>query len=543
MVSRLKKIWGHLSVKIVLGILIAIIPLNIIAIQSMINMNQQMRDSTRYTIQNISDVYAASLNAAMDRADRYMYNLLNKESYGIEMREQSDTTDYMNGKIWSTRDMNDNLPVSEWFCGHYVYLSEKEELAYSSTTGHIQQSASMKNYLNDNIALMENQRKWTVMEVDNIQYLFHIVRNNGIIYGSFIDITAVLNEISDSIHYTDYSVTYVDKKEVSEQPNEVIVNTAFNKSIGVLCIKIENVNIFGTEKVWEKIQQAVIILCLACAPFMFAFLRKHVIKPLNQLNKAHYQIEIGNWDYRITDKASSMEINHAFQSFNQMAENMKDLRLENMQKELEKQKVELNNLQLQIRPHFLLNTFNLMFNLTSKGDMKSIQSLILYLSDYFRYIFRSGKDLELFDKELKLIKGYMESVKLRYPDRIDMVYSIDPEISLVRVPPLLIHNFVENIIKHALKSEGTLYIILCATYEDRVVTFQISDDGNGMSQDEMDYINRGEFVKEPGSHVGLANSYKRLKYFYGDTASIHVDSELNVGTMFTVSFPYDLEEC
>ena len=183
MVSRLKKIWGHLSVKIVLGILIAIIPLNIIAIQSMINMNQQMRDSTRYTIQNISDVYAASLNAAMDRADRYMYNLLNKESYGIEMREQSDTTDYMNGKIWSTRDMNDNLPVSEWFCGHYVYLSEKEELAYSSTTGHIQQSASMKNYLNDNIALMENQRKWTVMEVDNIQYLFHIVRNNGIIYG------------------------------------------------------------------------------------------------------------------------------------------------------------------------------------------------------------------------------------------------------------------------------------------------------------------------------------------------------------------------
>lgn len=543
MMSRLKEIWGHLSVKIILGILIAIIPLNIIAIQSMINMDQQMRDTTRYTIQNISDVYATSLNAAMDRADRYMYNLVNKESYGIQMREQSDTIDYMNGKIWSIRDMNNNLPVSEWFCGHYVYLPEKDELAYSSTNGHISQSAAMKSYLNDHIALMDNQRKWTVMKVDNVQYLFHIVSSNGIVYGSFIDLTAVLNEISDSIHYTNYSVAYVDKKEVSAHPNEVIINTELNKAIGTLCIKIENVNIFGTEKVWEKIQQALIILCLACAPFMLSFLRKLVIKPLNQLNKAHYQIEIGNWDYRIKDKANSMEINHVFQSFNQMAENMKDLKLDNMQKELEKQQLELTNLQLQIRPHFLLNTFNLMFNLTSKGDMKNIQSLILYLSDYFRYIFRSENELELFDKELKLIKGYMESVKLRYPGRIDIVYSIDPEIPMVMVPPLLIHNFVENIIRHALKSEGKLHIMLCATYEERVVTFQISDDGNGMPQDEVDYINRGGFVDDTGSHVGLANSYKLLKYFYGDTASIHVDSELNGGTMFTISFPYDLEEC
>ena len=261
------------------------------------------------------------------------------------------------------------------------------------------------------------------------------------------------------------------------------------------------------------------------------------------MNKAHDQIKIGNWDYRIRQNANSMEMEQVFQSFNQMAENMKDLRLENMQKELEKQKLELNNLQLQIRPHFLLNTFNLMFNLTSKGDMKSIQGLILYLSDYFRYIFRSGKDLELFDKELGLIEGYIESVKLRYPNRIDIVYSIDPEVSMVRVPPLLIHNFVENIIKHALKPEGTLHIMLCATYEKGSVIFQISDDGNGMPQDEVDCINRGEFVEETGSHVGIANSYKRMKYFYGDTATIHVDSELNVGTMFTISFPYDLEEC
>ena len=113
MIGRFKKIWGHLSVKMLLGILIAIIPLNIIAIQSMININQQLKVSTRYTVQNISDLYTTNLNGAMTRADRYMYDLLNKKSYGIEMRKQNNTTEYMNSKIWTIRDMNDNLPVSE----------------------------------------------------------------------------------------------------------------------------------------------------------------------------------------------------------------------------------------------------------------------------------------------------------------------------------------------------------------------------------------------------------------------------------------------
>ena len=169
--------------------------------------------------------------------------------------------------------------------------------------------------------------------------------------------------------------------------------------------------------------------------------------------------------------------------------------------------------------------------------------MILYLADYFRYIFRNENELESFDKELKLIKGYMESLQLRYPDRIDIVYSIDPEVSMVMVPPLIIHDFVDNIVKRALKAVGRLHVMFCATYEDGVVIFQISDDGYGMSQEEVDYINQGSFINDIGAHIGISNSYKLLKYFYGDSVSIHVESQLNVGTIFTISFPYSLEEC
>lgn len=58
--------------------------------------------------------------------------------------------------------------------------------------------------------------------------------------------------------------------------------------------------------------------------------------------------------------------------------------------------------------------------------------------------------MELFDKELALIQGYVEVTQIRYPDGLSIIYDIDPEIRLVRVPPLLIHNFIENVVKHAL---------------------------------------------------------------------------------------------
>lgn len=58
--------------------------------------------------------------------------------------------------------------------------------------------------------------------------------------------------------------------------------------------------------------------------------------------------------------------------------------------------MELKNLQLQIHPHFLLNTFNLVYTLAQRKETGAIQDIVIYLSEYFRYIFRSGKSLELF---------------------------------------------------------------------------------------------------------------------------------------------------
>ena len=170
---------------------------------------------------------------------------------------------------------------------------------------------------------------------------------------------------------------------------------------------------------------------------------------------------------------------------------------------------------------------------------------MLYLSEYFRHIFRSEKELEIFSKEQKLIEGYIRVASIRYDGMISAEYSYDPEISYVRVPPLLVHNFIENSVKYGVKPDQVLHISVEGYYEEGAVTFIISDDGNGMAEDVLkrsQSIAAGEYICEDDySHVGLQNSIKRLKYFYGASASIQIDSAKGEGTCIAVSFPYDLE--
>ena len=149
----------------------------------------------------------------------------------------------------------------------------------------------------------------------------------------------------------------------------------------------------------------------------------------------------------------------------------------------------------------------------------------------------------MFDHEMALIKEYLHVSSFKYPDAFDISYQINPCISMVRVPALLLHNFVENIISHSLVPGRVIHIVFYAEYEDKTVTIQISDDGRGMTPENVEMINNADFHDIPDDmHVGIRNSIKRLKYHYGQKASLEVESELNMGSTFTICFPYDLEE-
>mgnify|MGYP002530573499 CR=1 FL=1 len=285
------------------------------------------------------------------------------------------------------------------------------------------------------------------------------------------------------------------------------------------------------------------ILYVLLIPVLILNLDRLVVQPLKAIRDAMILLKGGDQDYRIPYRKASEEFLVIDETFNDMADRLKTLKIENYEKELARQRMELRNLQLQIRPHFLLNTFNLIYTLAQRGQEKDVQQVILYLSDYFRYLFRSGRNLEIFEKEQHLIEAYIGTAKVRYPGAIEADYEYDPEIAFVRVPPLLLHNFVENIVKYAISPGKVTHISIVGQYEDGMVSFMIMDDGGGMTEEQVEELDRS--MREPrkdGLHIGYANSLKRLRYSYGEKADIEISSEPGEGVCVTVTFPYDLEE-
>ena len=106
------------------------------------------------------------------------------------------------------------------------------------------------------------------------------------------------------------------------------------------------------------------------------------------------------------------------------------------------------------------------------------------------------------------------------------------------IPRLLIHNFVENVIKHGLVLTRKNHILLKAYIEGEYVFFQIRDDGAGMPRSQAERISQGVFEYEDGrKHVGLQNSYRRIKCYYGEKGSLMIRSEIGKGTLVTVKIP------
>ncbi len=92
------------------------------------------------------------------------------------------------------------------------------------------------------------------------------------------------------------------------------------------------------------------------------------------------------------------------------------------------------------------------------------------------------------------------------------------------MPPLLIHNFVENVVKHALTVGKCVHILLAAHYENGWIEFEISDDGNGMSQEQAEKINQRAWEEKEEKHMGIRNAIRRIEQLYGSSASVKVYS-------------------
>lgn len=527
-----------LMTKVAFLLLIIILPFNIIgilvSIMSYQNSLSRMEDMLSYTVNSNANL----LEVEMSNSHTLLYELTYTN---INLRNMC-TTDSELTYLINRQELNnyfkDITRVSNVADTFFIYVIETDD--YIPLSGYDAFNAGTKPFFSY-IENYEPAHSSWFLSKDNTA-LIRILYDSEyhIYYGAAIDLSSFIDQLDVS---EDFHLNYTFDTEPITSTGS---NACWNYKISNEVYFNASIDKYELTHNIDLVQYAVLsffVIYLALIPVLIYLMKRYVDRPLAKLNHAHRQLQAGNECYRIEASSNSAEFEEAYHSFNSMAISLQQLHNEIIQKEVANKQLQIDFLQLQIRPHFLLNAFNVLYTLIQRGQRDSSQEMILFLSDYFRYLFRSGRALQLFSKERTLIEDYLKISRIYYPDSFEVSYQIDPILNMMRVPPLLFHSFIENIIAHAILPHRLVHIVFSGEYDEGIATFYISDDGKGMDADAVDAINHmGTRPIDDGKNIGIKNSIQRLIYYYGENAYVECDSEPDVGTTFTIVIPYNLEE-
>ena len=144
-------------------------------------------------------------------------------------------------------------------------------------------------------------------------------------------------------------------------------------------------------------------------------------KRVNFLVNKFKRVETG--DFSVTAPVSGKdELRILDDQFSHMLDTINSLIRENYVQELEKKETELQNLQLQINPHFLYNTLETISSIAAVRQTFAVCELCGRLGEIFRYSL--GKDYGEFvtvEQELHHVENYVYIQKVRYGDKFEEI--------------------------------------------------------------------------------------------------------------------------
>ena len=223
---------------------------------------------------------------------------------------------------------------------------------------------------------------------------------------------------------------------------------------------------------------------------------------------------------------------------NQLVITIKKLMEESYEAKLKARDFQLKALQAQINPHFLYNTLDAIKWMILEDYKQDSIWMINAFSRYFRLSLSKGRDVVTLRDELELIESYIGIMQKRFSNISTIEINIDEDLKNCLIPKLSLQPLVENALNHGIlhsqNNEGRLTI--AAREQDERLIITIKDNGNGMSQQQLDNI-LGQSNSSNTKGYGLGNVDERLKLFGGENCGLSISSEINVGTTVTISLP------
>ena len=315
------------------------------------------------------------------------------------------------------------------------------------------------------------------------------------------------------------------------------------KSIGytgwkVVGVTPENVVILNSIKTRLFIV-FLIVLILSILVLINSYISSRITNPIKELEKSVGVLEEGNLEAPVY-MGGSYEIQHLGKSISNMAAQIRLLMKDIVSEHEAKRKQEFDTLQSQINPHFLYNTLDIIVWMIENEQKAEAVKAVTALARFFRISLSKGKSIITVRDELEHVRNYLMIQHMRFKNKFS--YEIQAEEAVLELSSLklMLQPLVENAIYHGMEfMDGDGEIILRAWKEDAELYFEVSDNGLGMTEEQVErlFSSSTHVASNRGSGIGVKNVNERIKLYFGEQYGLTIDSEPDEGTRVRIHLP------
>ncbi|THF76670.1 sensor histidine kinase [Cohnella fermenti] len=322
-----------------------------------------------------------------------------------------------------------------------------------------------------------------------------------------------------------------------------LMEYAFSEQLNVaLVVYVPENEVMGPIQKYKLYLWLISLFALAILVIFAYWIYRIIHQPLRKLVGAFRKIESGVMRVNI-QHSSRDEFHYLYGRFNDMVAHLNKLIFEVYEQKIHLQQAELKQLQAQINPHFLYNSFYLLYRMTKAKDFEHATMFTKFLGDYFQYITRNGADEVMLGDEIQHVKAYTEIQSIRFRGRIFAEFVDVPErIRSLTVPRLILQPLIENAYQHGFDLEQDYCLLRIRVYETQseagrsLLRIEAEDNGKGMSDAAFRQL-QARLEHGDREMTGLMNVHRRLRLKFGSLAGLAIQRGRVSGLIATVVIP------
>ncbi|RXZ80860.1 sensor histidine kinase [Paenibacillaceae bacterium] len=301
--------------------------------------------------------------------------------------------------------------------------------------------------------------------------------------------------------------------------------------------------LFGQMNSYKELLWVLSLLSIIVILLYSYWINRLIRKPLKTLIRAFGKVEGGNMELASLPRSKD-EFRYLFQHYNRMVERMRVLIHEVYEQTLRVQTAELKQLQSQINPHFLYNTYFILSQLASIDDNENVRRFSQHLGEYFQYITRSAANEVTLASEVNHTRTYVEIQSIRFLNRIQVEFPELPESCKdLLVPKLFLQPVIENAYQHGLESKRKNgEIAVGFELQTSKVIITIADNGETLTDEKLQQLD--ESLQRQGldnEYSGLLNVHRRLQLMFNHHGGITVARSARGGLQVALHIPLSNE--